>query len=80
MKTLRTITMLTMCLFLFSATSCVVVPRKQDSGYHKGWYKNSNNPHHYKSTNPGNSGKKAKKNKNKVADHINSLPVYRGFV
>ncbi len=35
----------------FSATSCLVLVEK-DSGKHKGWYKNTNNPHHPKTTKP----------------------------
>jgi hypothetical protein len=50
MKTLKTFALLTIFMFLLSATSCVVVPRHHDNGNHKGWFKNSNNPHHYKST------------------------------
>jgi len=53
-------------LFLFlivSLNSCaVVVVDKKDNGKHKGWTKNTNNPHHPQSTNPGKgksrSGKK----------------------
>ena len=26
---------------------------KKDNGLHKGWYKNTNNPHHPRTTNPG---------------------------
>ncbi|MES2592441.1 MAG: hypothetical protein V4608_11180 [Bacteroidota bacterium] len=38
--------------FLLSITSCLVV--HDTGGGKKGWYKNSNNPHHPNSTNPGN--------------------------
>jgi hypothetical protein len=57
MKTLRTAIATGLCaMLLITATSCLVVSR-HDNGNHKGWYKNSNNPHHPNSTNPG----KAKK-------------------
>jgi hypothetical protein len=42
---------LTLMLMLIT-TSCLVLVEK-DSGKHKGWYKNTNNPHHPKTTNPG---------------------------
>jgi len=42
---------LTLCLtFLFSATSCLVLVRK-DNGKHRGWFKNSNS--HPRHTKPG---------------------------
>jgi len=60
MKTFRIVVMLMMCLgFLFSISSCTVFV-KSDNGQHKGWYKNSNNPHHNNSTNPGKSKGKSK--------------------
>jgi len=57
-KTIRTIVLLVFCIgFLYSLTSCAVLVVK-DNGKHKGWYKNSNNPHHPSTTNPGhNKGK-----------------------
>jgi len=55
MKKLAIITTLLLYLtFLFGMTSCIVFTAK-DSGRHRGWYKNSNNPHHPNSTNPGKS-------------------------
>jgi ABC-type oligopeptide transport system substrate-binding subunit len=49
---------------LFSTTSCAVYTQ-ESAGKHKGWYKNSNNPHHPNSTNPGKSeGKSESKHKN----------------
>jgi hypothetical protein len=55
MKTFRIATTLIICLALvFSVTSCVVLVGK-DNGRHEGWHKNSNNPHHPHSTNPGKS-------------------------
>lgn len=44
-------------LLLISSTSCIVLYPHKDNGKHKGWYKNSNNPHNPNSTNPGHSGK-----------------------
>jgi hypothetical protein len=58
MKTLRLSLTLLLCIgFLFSVSSCMVFVSK-DNGKHKGWNKNSNNPHHRNSTNPGKAGKK----------------------
>jgi hypothetical protein len=52
MKKFRTLVILSLCtMLLFSATSCAVFVKK-DNGQHKGWYKNSNNPHNPNSTNP----------------------------
>ena len=47
MKKISKIAVFTMLsLILFSTTSCVVlVPEHHDNGKHKGWYKNSHNPH-----------------------------------
>jgi len=48
MKRISKIAVFTMLsLFLFSTTSCIVlVPaQRHDNGKHKGWYKNSHNPH-----------------------------------
>lgn len=44
---------------LMSQTSCLVFHRK-DNGNHKGWFKNSNNPHHPQTTNPGHTKGKSK--------------------
>lgn len=57
MKTLGTFRLITIIVFavlITSQTSCVVISKK-DNGKHKGWFKNSNNPHHPNSTNPGKS-------------------------
>ncbi|MDP1800753.1 MAG: hypothetical protein Q8L81_05345 [Bacteroidota bacterium] len=62
MKTLITFRFISIIIFtviLISQTSCVSFYTK-DNGKHKGWYKNSNNPHHPNSTNPGNSHGKSK--------------------
>lgn len=62
MKTIKTIALLLSCIgLLFSTTSCVVQHAKHDNGKHSGWYKNSNNPHHPNSTNPGKAKGKYKK-------------------
>jgi hypothetical protein len=58
MKTRATFTIIILCI-LFGATSCVVLVTK-DSGHHKGWFKNSNNPHHPKTTNPGHTKGRSK--------------------
>lgn len=59
---------------LFGLTSCAVfVTRdagrqssyKKDNGLHKGWFKNTNNPKHINSTNPGQSDEKKKVKKHK---------------
>jgi len=53
MKPLKTFTIVVFCLaLLFVASSCAVVVRK-DNGKHRGWFKNRNNPHHPRTTNPG---------------------------
>ena len=50
MKTLKTILTLVFCMgLLINLSSCVI----HHHGKHKGWNKNSNNPHHPNSTNPG---------------------------
>lgn len=48
---------------LFS--SCVMITTKKDNGKHKGWYKNSNNPHNPAHENSGNNGNGKGKGKNK---------------
>ncbi|MBK6965336.1 MAG: hypothetical protein IPH20_15730 [Bacteroidales bacterium] len=41
-------------LFLLGLSSCMVATRgSSGNDAPKGWYKNSNNPHHPNSTNPG---------------------------
>jgi hypothetical protein len=55
MKTIKSISILGLCLALmFGASSCIVL-LEEDNGHHKGWYKNTNNPHHPNTTNPGHS-------------------------
>lgn len=62
MKTARNIIMIITCcaLLVLSQTSCLV---RKDYGKHKGWFKNSNNPHHPNSTNPGHNKGKGKPGK-----------------
>jgi hypothetical protein len=61
MKHIRILLFLTIIAgYLFSISSCAVA-LKTDNGSHKGWYKNSNNPHHPETTNPGKENKKQKK-------------------
>ncbi len=61
MKLFKQFALAALCAgFLFSATSCAVMVRK-DNGKHKGWYKNSNNPHHPFTTNPGKAKGKSKR-------------------
>jgi hypothetical protein len=58
---LEVVAILVFCLgLLFSTTSCAVFVN-DNNGKHKGWYKNSNNPHHPNSTNPGKAKGKDKK-------------------
>jgi hypothetical protein len=62
-----------MCIGLLSgAASCTVFFTK-DNGLHKGWYKNSNNPHHRNSTNPGRN-KSRGKGKALITCKTESLP------
>jgi UDP-N-acetylmuramyl pentapeptide phosphotransferase/UDP-N-acetylglucosamine-1-phosphate transferase len=50
---LKKIALLSMSVvFLFSTTSCIVHVRPEGRK-HKSWYKNKNNPHHPRTTNPG---------------------------
>jgi hypothetical protein len=59
MKPLKSIPKLTLFFaILFSMSSCLVLVHEKDNGKHKGWNKNSNNPHHSNSTNPGKGNKK----------------------
>lgn len=46
---------------IFGTSSCVTLtPHQKGNKTHKGWNKNSNNPHHKNTTNPGHSKKKHK--------------------
>jgi hypothetical protein len=60
MKIRKFILLLFLIGLILSATSCVVVSPGH-SGNHEGWNKNSNNPHHSNSTNPGNANGHNKK-------------------
>jgi len=56
MKILRLFySLILIIFFLLSSASCVVM-NKHDNGLHKGWFKNSHNPHHQKSMKHGKSG------------------------
>ena len=44
---------------LLISTSCLII-HKTEPGRHKGWNKNSNNPHHPNTTNPGHTGNPGK--------------------
>jgi hypothetical protein len=59
MKTKVAFAIILVCI-VFSTTSCVVLV-SHDNGRHKGWFKNSNNPHHPKTTNPGHTKGKSKR-------------------
>lgn len=53
MKPFKIITATTLFIVcLLSQTSCLIV-HETDNGTHKGWYKNTNNPHNPNTTNPG---------------------------
>lgn len=55
MKIFKTISIMSLSVFLvINLTSCFIVLEKEN-GKHKGWYKNPNNPHHPETTNPGKS-------------------------
>lgn len=45
---------------VLSLTTCtgIKISGKKDNGKHKGWYKNTNNPHHPLTTNPGHTKSK----------------------
>jgi hypothetical protein len=52
-KVSNSIIFVTLSLFLVSTTSCLVVRETSDNGRHRGWDKNTNNPHNPNTTNPG---------------------------
>ncbi len=47
-------------IYLTGLSSCIPPPRGSHPGTPKGWNKNSNNPHHPNSTNPGQGHNKNK--------------------
>lgn len=56
MKVFKTTLAIALILFIsLGQTSCVyrTTVVKTDSGKHRGWFKNSHNPHHPNTTNPG---------------------------
>jgi len=57
MKTIKLTSFALLITFFFSTTSCVVFVKK-DNGKHKGWYKNTNNPHNPNSTKQKGKGPK----------------------
>jgi len=61
MKLFKPMAILGLCTILLLGTTSCYVRVKENQGKHKGWYKNSNNPHHPNTTNPGNSKDKHKK-------------------
>ena len=47
-------------VLLLGSSSCIVLHENGNSGGHRGWFKNSNNPHNPATTNPGHSGGKGR--------------------
>ncbi len=61
MKKYRTAIMLLACIgFMLNATSCLVFVDDGHGKTKRGWHKNSNNPHHPNTTNPGHTKGKRK--------------------
>ncbi len=56
----RIITLVIFIVLLFCTASCVVL-LKENNEKHKGWYKNTNNPHNPKSTKRGRGIGKSKR-------------------
>lgn len=57
MKTFKSlIALILFSVILTGFSSCLVLRTTEhgDNGNHRGWYKNSNNPHNPNTTNPGN--------------------------
>lgn len=76
MKTFRTILIIGLSLFfVINITSFFVVYEQKDSGKHKGWYKNPNNPHHPNSTNPGKAKRQASQIRNKKNQIFHKLKM-----
>lgn len=62
MKKTPIIKTLAVSLIISTFLSCaVVVADRKDNGNHNGWTKNTNNPHHPNTTNPGKGHGKSKK-------------------
>lgn len=60
MRFLRVMTVLIVVALSANLSSCFVTTKHTtNNGKHKGWNKNTNNPHHPQTTNPGHT-KKAK--------------------
>ncbi len=63
MKRIKRLISLLLCLGILASFSSCVALRTGDNGNHKGWFKNTHNPHHPFSNNPGHA--KAKVNMHK---------------
>ena len=59
----RLIGLLFLFVFTLSLQSCTVSFTRKVKTEKKGWNKNSNNPHHPRTTNPGHTKKKKKEKK-----------------
>lgn len=55
-------------VLLISSSSCIILHPRENGGK-RGWYKNSNNPHHPNTTNPGHSGSPGNSGKSKGRGH-----------
>ncbi|CAN5533890.1 hypothetical protein BH10BAC1_BH10BAC1_20850 [soil metagenome] len=60
-KTIKISSAMLLCSVLLLSTSSCFVSVSENNGHHKGWYKNSKNPHNPSTTNPGKSKGKGKK-------------------
>lgn len=63
---LMAVVTLSSCVISRKKTDKVIVISKKDNGLHKGWYKNPNNPHHPRTTNPGHTKHHGSKGKTTV--------------
>ncbi|MFD2248352.1 hypothetical protein [Pontibacter ruber] len=55
-----------------------VATGRKDNGLHKGWYKNPNNPHHPRTTNPGHTKHKGGSKGNTVIVKSHAAPAQKG--
>lgn len=60
MKLAKTFIATTLCIMIMLGTTSCLVLVPGGSGKQKGWTKNSNNPHHPRTTNPGHTKDKSK--------------------
>lgn len=68
MSLIRGIAVLMIVALSANLSGCYVTTKqkpKTNNGKHKGWYKNTNNPHHPQTTNPGHTKKDAPKSNGK---------------